>query len=589
MSGTSTAAATTRTKTHAAGGTLAYRAPETFGGVYTTSSEVYSFAIVLFELLTGEKPWHRDAEGRPYMEVNVISLVTKGKRPELPSNIISSNRLLAALMRRCWSQAPKKRPSFDTIVDQLKPQLPHRPSSGKQIAKALEEMHSIKESVSELHIKVEAVDQHVQSGVSVLAGKLDAAETRLVRELQEGNLGMLRHIQLLHGSLLPEIQCVIAQQTLELAALRQVSDSGGGTGVGVMGWLFGSKQEEEERLIDAQRCVKSAVEMADAKLRASAAAASVASDNASAEILAKLVKMQAAMEEAVSKEADQSCGKRADEVLSKLDEMSSHLAQMDVRMMEMRLEADEHAQEQARRMALVHAKLDALLTGSHEQVFRHFILVPKPYKGYAGRAIDKLKPRHWFAKPMLLVPLYRAANGELKRAPVSVANGGFEVARPFEFVRKHPRVVQVAMLVLKAGITMGAAQLGVAIPAESLNALSAVTDALVHDTLQLAIEEVAGSAAALQQKAEPSDASQALSERDSKIEIDHFLAKEAAAAPPDEVLERLASSDEYKAASRNEYALLKEWLDQLHPGWQARCGLEPTVDKETGRVEWRPV
>ena len=136
---------------------------------------------------------------------------------------------------------------------------------------------------------------------------------------------------------------------------------------------------------------------------------------------------------------------------------------------------------------------------------------------------------------------------------------------------------------------MGAAQLGVAIPAESLNALSAVTDALVHDTLQLAIEEVAGSAAALQQEAEPSDASQALSERDSKIAIDDFLAKEAAAAPPDEVLERLASSDEYKAASRNEYALLKEWLDQLHPGWQARCGLEPTVDQESGRVEWRPV
>ena len=172
-------------------------------------------------------------------------------------------------MRRCWSQAPKKRPSFDTIVDQLKPQLPRRPSSGKQIAKALEEMHSIKESVSELHIKVEAVDQNVQSGVSALAGKLDAAEARMVRELQEGNLGMQRQIQLLHGALLPQIQCVIAQQTLELSALRQVSDSGGGTGGGVMGWLFGSKQEEEQRLIEAQRCVKLAVDMADAKLKSS--------------------------------------------------------------------------------------------------------------------------------------------------------------------------------------------------------------------------------------------------------------------------------------------------------------------------------
>ena len=251
--------------------------------------------------------------------------------------------------------------------------------------------------------------------------------------------------------------------------------------------------------------------------------------------------------------------------------MSSYLAQMDGRMTEMRLEADAHAKEQARRMALVHTKLDALLTGSHEQVFRFFLLVPKPCKGYMGRTIDQLKPRHWFAKPMLLIPLYRAANGELKRAPVSVANGGFEVPKPHDFGREHPCVVQVAMLVLKAGIKMGAAQLGVAIPAKSLEALSAVTDALVHDTLQLAIEAMVTDVVA-----------------DSEVDTNQFLANEAEAAPPDEVLERLANSDAYRAASRQEYALLKEWLDRLHPGWEARCGLEPTIDEEKGGIEWRP-
>ena len=147
------------------------------------------------------------------------------------------------------------------------------------------------------------------------------------------------------------------------------------------------------------------------------ASAAPASDTASAEILAKLGEMQAAL---VSRSAE---GAGGEATLSKLEEMSSFLVQMDGRVMEMRLEVDEHAKEQARRMALVHTKLDALLTGSHEQVFHHFLLVPKPYKGYMGRAIDKLKPRHWFAKPMLLIPLYRAANGELRRAPVSVANG----------------------------------------------------------------------------------------------------------------------------------------------------------------------
>ena len=30
-------------------------------------ADIWSFGIVLWEVLTGEKPWHRDAEGRPYM------------------------------------------------------------------------------------------------------------------------------------------------------------------------------------------------------------------------------------------------------------------------------------------------------------------------------------------------------------------------------------------------------------------------------------------------------------------------------------------------------------------------------------------
>ena len=39
--------------THAAGGTLAYRGPETFSGQYNTASEVYSYSIVLHDLITG--------------------------------------------------------------------------------------------------------------------------------------------------------------------------------------------------------------------------------------------------------------------------------------------------------------------------------------------------------------------------------------------------------------------------------------------------------------------------------------------------------------------------------------------------------
>jgi len=128
--GTSTAGMTSRTKTHAAGGTIAYRAPETFGGTYTTASEVYSYAIVLWELLTGGRPWHRDENGKPFMEVHVMNLVAnRRKRPELPSVAASSSPAsrsrggggIIALMRRCWLHEPKKRPTFAHIIELLQP------------------------------------------------------------------------------------------------------------------------------------------------------------------------------------------------------------------------------------------------------------------------------------------------------------------------------------------------------------------------------------------------------------------------------------------------------------------------------------
>ena len=125
VSSATTAAVTVRTATQAAGGTLAYRSPETFDGKYTKESEVYSYAIVLWELLTGDLPWHKDADGKPYMDVNVINLVArKGKRPEIPTALVGARAgLLPKLMRKCWDGRPRNRPTFASIEAQLKPQL----------------------------------------------------------------------------------------------------------------------------------------------------------------------------------------------------------------------------------------------------------------------------------------------------------------------------------------------------------------------------------------------------------------------------------------------------------------------------------
>ena len=529
---------------------------------------------------------------QPYMDGNLIYLVVhKGKRPEVPATLSTKDRtrVLVALMRRCWHQEPKKRPSFEAIATQLKPQLPRRSSSSKKkLAQALSAVQALSQSVSELHEKVEDVDAHVQSGVDILRRSLDAAEGRLANEVRTGNAEVLHHMRLLHGSLLPEIQCVLAQQTLEISAMRQRSEN---SSENVWSWLWPSKEEEERKLHAAQRSVQLAIEAADAKLRASVvgSVAAFRAEDASAEILKKLAAIQASQPTHEESKSDD----HGEALLSKLDQLYSYLSQMDDRMMGMRLEMDEQTKDQAKQLNLLHSKLDTLLTGSHEQVFRFFILVPKPHIGYMDRAIDTMKPRHWFAKPMLLIPLYQAESGELKHAPINAANGGFEVSKPFDFVKKHPRAVQLAMLVLKAGIKIGAAQLGVAIPAASTAMLNSVTDLLVTDTLELAIEAM-GTQLIAKEEGGPSHASQAMAQissddKQQEDSIADFIAKEAATAPPDEVLQRLESSEEYKAASHNEYMLLEAWLNQLHPGWKARCGLEPRVDQETGRVKWQPV
>ena len=92
----------------------------------------------------------------------------------------------------------------------------------------------------------------------------------------------------------------------------------------------------------------------------------------------------------------------------------------------------------------------------------------------------------------------------------------------------------MAMLALKAGIKIGASQLGVAIPAASLEALSQITDGLVSETLQIAIEEMAKEAAV---PPDPSvDAAAALEENEREDELRMYLKVEAATVPTAEVL-----------------------------------------------------
>ena len=104
------------------GGTLPYRAPEGMtGNTYDELSEVYSFAIICWEVITGLKPWEDVADN----EARLISLVTEGTRPRFATEA-QSNTPLGKLIQRCWSSESESRPPFKEIKRELSQHL-HAP------------------------------------------------------------------------------------------------------------------------------------------------------------------------------------------------------------------------------------------------------------------------------------------------------------------------------------------------------------------------------------------------------------------------------------------------------------------------------
>ena len=114
-------------------GSPAWTAPEVLRGLqYDESADVFSFGIVLWEILSRKPPY----EG---MSPNVI--IGKGKQLSLDTINRFSNHLLLSvipengmrpsipegsdpayvrLMTQCWDDVPSRRPSFHQIIETLK-------------------------------------------------------------------------------------------------------------------------------------------------------------------------------------------------------------------------------------------------------------------------------------------------------------------------------------------------------------------------------------------------------------------------------------------------------------------------------------
>ncbi|KAJ9505882.1 hypothetical protein QJQ45_002948 [Haematococcus lacustris] len=96
-------------------GTMAYMAPECFhNNTVTPEADVYSWAIIMWEMLTGQLPW------LGCNNAAIIGAVAfKGERPDLPDSPQRCPPDLAALITECWQQDPRDRPSTGELVKSI--------------------------------------------------------------------------------------------------------------------------------------------------------------------------------------------------------------------------------------------------------------------------------------------------------------------------------------------------------------------------------------------------------------------------------------------------------------------------------------
>jgi hypothetical protein len=88
-----------------------YMAPELYDGRYNSSVDVYSFGLMLYEILISSRLFNGRAK------LKLLAELQKGISPGFPDGVDPST---SNLINRCWHKDPRKRPTFEEIYEVLK-------------------------------------------------------------------------------------------------------------------------------------------------------------------------------------------------------------------------------------------------------------------------------------------------------------------------------------------------------------------------------------------------------------------------------------------------------------------------------------
>ncbi len=107
---------------------------------YDNKADVYSFALMMWELVTNELPFKDLDQMGLLMKVGL-----QGERPNLPAPDSRCSSELINLIKMCWDQDPTKRPQFEEVTKtfaMLEKQEERRPITEELISKDIEIDHS---------------------------------------------------------------------------------------------------------------------------------------------------------------------------------------------------------------------------------------------------------------------------------------------------------------------------------------------------------------------------------------------------------------------------------------------------------------